>query len=68
VGVVWKPKGLNHSYISYRLAQVQDAWQVGSEVAQSPHTINVEFNGLATLEDAESWFGLVPSHAHSNQE
>jgi hypothetical protein len=58
--VTWKEKGLSYSYLSYRLAWVQDAQQVAWETGHDPHTVFAHFNDLVTRDEASSWFNIVP--------
>jgi integrase len=60
----WPPNGLRHSYISYRIAQIQNAAQVALEAGNSPAIIFKHYRELVTREDAEKWFNIFPaSHA-----
>jgi integrase len=50
-----------NSYISYRVAQTSDAQKVSLESGNSPRVILEDYLELATPEDANSWFGVMPS-------
>jgi integrase len=57
----WKHNGLRHSFISYRLAAVQNTAQVALEAGNSPQTIFKHYRELVQSKDAEAWFGLAPA-------
>lgn len=59
--VPWKHNALRHSFISYRLADVQDAAKVALEAGNSPAMIFAHYRELVTLEDAKAWFAVSPS-------
>jgi integrase len=58
--VEWKTNALRHSFISYRLAQVQSAAQVALECGNSPTMIFRNYRELVKPSDAESWFAIAP--------
>lgn len=60
VEVAWTHNALRHSYISYRLAAVQNAAQVALEAGNSPTIIFKHYRELVTKEDAEKWFVIMP--------
>jgi integrase len=53
--------GFRHSFASYRLAQTQNAAQVALEMGNSPRKLFENYRELVTPEDAEEWFGILPS-------
>lgn len=55
----WKNNGLRHSYISYRLAAVQNTAQVALEAGNSPQMIFQHYRELVRPADAEKWFGVT---------
>ena len=57
---VWKPNALRHSYISYRLADVQDVNRVALEAGNSPRMIFQHYRELCTPTEARAWFELRP--------
>jgi integrase len=57
---VWKHNALRHSFISYRLAEVQSAAQVALEAGNSPQMIFKHHRELVRPADAKAWFGIVP--------
>jgi hypothetical protein len=56
----WPRNVLRHSFISYRIAKVKSADQVALEAGNSPAIIFKHYRELATKEQAEEWFGIVP--------
>ncbi|CAN5237555.1 hypothetical protein BH20VER2_BH20VER2_12450 [soil metagenome] len=63
VPFTWKQNGLRHSYISYRLAEIQDTNRVALEAGNSPSMIFKHYRELATPDDAKSWFAIQPNEA-----
>jgi integrase len=59
-GVTWKYNGLRHSFITYRVAQLQNIDQVALEAGNSPAMIFAHYRVLATPSDASAWFGVMP--------
>ncbi len=57
---VWKNNALRHSYISYRLAEIQDVNRVALEAGNSPRMIFQHYRELCTPADAKTWFSLSP--------
>jgi integrase len=55
----WKNNGLRHSYISYRLAVVQNTAQVALEAGNSPQMIFRHYRELVRAMDAEKWFAVT---------
>jgi integrase len=58
--VAWKHNALRHSFISYRLAEVQNANQVALEAGNSAAMIFKHYRELVTKEDAVKWFAITP--------
>jgi integrase len=58
---VWKPNALRHSFISYRLAEIQDVNRVALEAGNSPRMIFQHYRELCTSADAKTWFHLGPA-------
>ena len=58
----WKPNGLRHSFISYRLAQVQSAPQVALEAGNSPTMIFQHYRELVKPDAAKKWFAIKPKN------
>jgi integrase len=62
-GLRWKCNGLRHSFISYRLAEIQDVNRVALEAGNSPQMIFRHYRELATPKQAKTWFAIVPLDA-----
>ena len=60
-GVPWKRNGLRHSFISYRLAAVQNAAQVSLEAGNSPAMVFKHYRELVKPEAARAWFSIAPT-------
>jgi integrase len=58
--IKWKHNALRHSFISYRLAQIQDVNRVALEAGNSPQMIFRHYRELATPEQARTWFAIAP--------
>jgi integrase len=56
----WKHNALRHSFISYRVAQVQDVAKVSLEAGNSPRMVFSNYRELVRPADAEKWFGVAP--------
>lgn len=54
----WKRNALRHSWISYRLAIVEDVQKVALEAGNSPQIIFRHYRELVTRKQAEAWFGM----------
>ena len=61
----WKNNGLRHSFISYRLAAVQNTAQVALEAGNSPQMIFQHYRELVRPMDAEKWFAVTPASAEA---
>lgn len=59
-GFRWPKNGLRHSYISYRLAILNDTARVALEAGNSPQVIFGHYRELVTPEAAKAWFGIRP--------
>jgi integrase len=62
-GLKWKTNALRHSFISYRLAEIQDVNRVALEAGNSPQMIFRHYRELATPEQGRTWFAIVPEAA-----
>lgn len=60
---VWKANALRHSFISYRLAEIQDVNRVALEAGNSPKMIFQHYRELCTPTEARTWFALTPDKA-----
>ena len=56
----WKHNALRHSYISYRVALVQDVARVALEAGNSPRMVFSNYRELVRPADAGQWFGITP--------
>ena len=59
-GVKWKHNALRHSYISYRVAAVQNVAQVALEAGNSPKLIFEHYRELVRPAEAKAWFAITP--------
>lgn len=59
--VTWKQNALRHSFISYRLAEIQKADQVALEAGNSPQMIFQNYRELVTPAQAVEWFAVCPT-------
>ncbi len=62
-GTTWKQNALRHSFISYRLAELQDVNRLALEAGNSPQIIFRHYRELATPEQARAWFAIAPQTA-----
>lgn len=67
-GFVWKHNALRHSFVSYRLAQVQSAAQVALEAGNSPRMVFANYRELVRPADAEKWFAITPESIKAARE
>src|SRR6185436_16268032 len=56
----WKHNALRHSFISYRVAQIQNVAQVALEAGNSPRMVFSNYRELVRSADAEKWFAITP--------
>ncbi len=59
--IKWKQNALRHSFISYRLAEIQDVNRVALEAGNSPQMIFRHYRELATPDQARTWFSVAPA-------
>ncbi len=59
-GLSLKRNGFRHSYISYRVAVINDTARVALEAGNSPDIIFQHYRELVSPEEAAEWFGTVP--------
>lgn len=64
-GVTWKPNALRHTFISCRVALVQDVPKVAFEAGNSPQMIMRHYLRLTTAETARRWFSIEPQTAEN---
>jgi integrase len=63
--VNWKANVLRHSFISYRVADIQNVAQVALEAGNSPAMIFGHYRELVPSEDAKLWFTITPAQPAS---
>ena len=56
----WKHNALRHSFISYRVADIQNVAQVAMEAGTSPRMVFSNYRELVRPPDAKRWISLVP--------
>lgn len=61
--LAWKQNVLRHSFISYRVAELQDMNRVALEAGNSPKIIFQHYRELVTPEQAKTWFAIAPEPA-----
>ncbi len=66
--VEWKHNALRHSFISYRLAEIQNAGQVALEAGNSPQMIFKHYRELVRPAEAKAWFAIVPKGGRQQAE
>jgi integrase len=60
IGMRWPQNALRHSFISYRLAEVEDAAKVALEAGNSPAIIFKHYRELVTGDASAKWFAIMP--------
>jgi integrase len=58
--LTWKHNGLRHSFISYRVAEIQNTNQVALEAGNSPAMIFKHYRELVRPAEAAKWFAVKP--------
>ena len=58
--VKWKKNALRHSYISYRVAEIEDVAKVALEAGNSPQMIFQHYRELVQPKEAKTWFSIEP--------
>ena len=58
----WRKNALRHSFISYRLAETQNAHKVAIEAGNSENIIFKNYRELVTEEEANAWFSIFPTN------
>ena len=56
----WKHNALRHSFISYRVADIQNVAQVALEAGNSPQMIFKHYRELVRPAEAKAWFAIGP--------
>ena len=57
----WKHNALRHSFISYRVADIQNVAQVALEAGNSPQMIFQHYRELVRPAAAKEWFAIEPN-------
>jgi integrase len=57
----WKHNALRHSFISYRVADIQNVAQVALEAGNSPQMIFKHYRELVRPAEAKAWFAIEPN-------
>jgi integrase len=65
VELAWKNNALRHSFVSYRMATVNDENQVALEAGNSPQIIFSNYRELVDEEGAKRWFAINPAATES---
>ncbi len=65
-GIDWKHNVLRHSFISNRLAVLQNPAQVAFEAGNSPAMIHRHYKALVTAEQGKAWFAVDPSNTEAD--
>ena len=58
-----KDNGFRHSYITYRVAQINDTARVALECGNSPEVIFAHYRELVGPDEAAAWFATMPLSA-----
>ncbi len=61
-GVPWKHNALRHSFISYRVAAIQNVAQVALEAGNSPRMVFSNYRELVRATEAAKWFAVKPAN------
>jgi len=64
-GVRRLANGARHSCITFKVALSGDVARVALESGNSPAVVHAHYRGLATAQDAEAFFGIVPPAGES---
>ena len=56
----WKRNALRHSFVSYRMAQIQDVAKVSLEAGNSAGMVFRNYRELVTQDQAAEWFNILP--------
>lgn len=61
VKLKWKRNGLRHSFVSYRLALLDNVHKVAREAGNSPRIIETNYEKCVTREEAKRYFAVYPN-------
>jgi hypothetical protein len=59
---------MRHSFISYRLADVQDVAKVSLEAGNTPQMIFKHYRELVRPADAQKWYAVTPAAVEAIKE
>ena len=59
--VTLQDNGFRHSYITYRVAQINDTARVALECGNSPEVIFAHYRELVGPDEATAWFSVMPA-------
>lgn len=62
----WRKNALRHSFISYRVAAVQNVSQVALEAGNSPQIVFSNYRNVVKPADAQKYLGIVPAPGVEN--
>ena len=60
LGIEWPANVLRHSFITYRIAEIQSTDQVALEARNSPAILFKHYRELASATQSAEWFGIIP--------
>lgn len=67
VGLTWRHNALRHSFITYRVALLNDVPRVALEAGNSVQEIHDSYLSFGvTQHEARQWFDILPEDAHQN--
>ena len=58
--LLWRRNGLRHSWISYRVSQLNSIEQVALEAGNSPNMVRSVYLEVTEQETASEWFNITP--------
>jgi integrase len=58
--IAWRHNALRHSFVSYRVAEIQNVAQVAHEAGNSPRIIERNYLKRVVPPEATRWFGIMP--------
>jgi hypothetical protein len=65
-GLKWRENALRHSFVSYRLADLQDVARVALEAGNSPAMIFKHYGELVRPADGARWFQIRPDRVSTD--
>lgn len=58
--LAWRENALRHSFVTYRLADIQDVAKVALEAGNSPRMVFQHYRELVRPDDAKRWNAILP--------